>query len=198
MHIATFIHQMLNAGAHDGLLPVAIVLSTLLLEDVSAVFAGILASQHHVPYLEALAAVALGVAIYDFSLYSFGRVARTHPRLRSFVEHERVAPLKSWLHEQLAVTLLTAAFLPGFRFPTNIAAGFFGVPLEKYAPRAAVAIVIWSITVFTAAYLFGYFSVGVLGFWRWPIALVVIGCAFLYGRNHFNKLKALPREEGSK
>ena len=190
MHIAAFIHQMLTAGNHDGLLPVAIVLSTLLIEDLTAVFAGVLAAGHHINPFLALGAVMLGVAIYDFGLYSFGRLARTHKRLRKLMEHERLEGLRAWFDTQLFVTLLTASFLPGFRFPTHLGSGFLGVPLEKFAPRSLASIAIWSTTVFTAAYVFGYFTFGWIGFWRWPIALVIIGIAFLFGRNHLKKIRA--------
>lgn len=192
MHFAYFVHHLLDAGARSGLLPVAIVLATLIFEDVSVVFVGVLTAAHHVSIPTAVAAVIIGLLITDFGFYSIGRLGRTNSTIRRWVEHERVAPLKEWIHNQLFATVLSARFLPGFRWPTFLACGFFGVPLEQFAPRATGAILIWTTIVFPIAYFFGYFSSGVLGFWRWPIAFVVIGVAIFFGHRHLKKLQELP------
>lgn len=185
---------MLEAGAHSGYLPLFIALGSMLLEDVSVVFAGVMAADRYISPLVAVPAVIFGVAVTDFLFYGIGSYARTHPWLQSFVEHERAAPFKNWIHDELLTTVLTARFLPGFRLPIFLACGFFGVPWKRFAPIVFISDVLWSVVLFTIAYLFGFFTFGWLGVFRWPIVLLVAGIAFFIGHARFKKLKAVPEE----
>jgi membrane protein DedA with SNARE-associated domain len=193
MHLAFYIHHLLEAGARSGLLPVAVAIASMFLEDVTVVFAGVMSSDHYISPLVAVLAVIFGIGFTDFLFYALGSLARTHERLARFVEHERAAPFKDWIHDQLTTTVLTARFLPGFRLPIFLACGFFGVPFKRFAPIVLISDVVWSVVLFGIAYLFGYFTFGWLGVLRWPIALVVVASAFFVGRTRFNKLRALPQ-----
>jgi len=194
MHLIFFIHHLLDAGARSGLLPFAIVAASTCLEDVAVVFAGVAAASHYISPPIAVLSVMVGVGLSDFFFFGLGKLAQTHPRLRRFVEHERAAPFRNWIHDELLTTVVTARFLPGFRWPTFLACGFFGVPFKRFAPIAIVSDIIWSVTLFTLAYLFGYFTFGWLGVLRWPIAVLAALIAFAIGHARYTKLKAVPSE----
>jgi membrane protein DedA with SNARE-associated domain len=165
--------------------PLAIILGTFILEDAATVGVGVLAADGHIGIALGIISLAAGVALGDFGLYWLGRLAITHPRIRRWVEHERIAPVKNWLHGSLMQTVITVRFLPGMRLPTYLACGFFSVPFKRFAPPVLVATLIWTPLLFTASYLFGYYTIDWLGIWRWPIALAALLVLVLLGRRHW-------------
>lgn len=177
----------LIAGAAGSywLAPLAIILATFILEDAATVGVGVLAASGDVGIIIGLISLYIGIVLGDFGLYGLGRLAITHPRIRSWVEHKKVARVKDWLHESVTPTVITTRFLPGMRLPTYLACGFFKVPFRKFATPVLIAVVLWTPFLFTASYLFGYYTLDWLGLWRWPIALAALLILFLVGRRHW-------------
>ncbi len=184
---ALFLASLQTAAFSPAVAAVVIVLATFVLEDVATVAAGVLAADGILPIPLALISLAAGVVLGDLGLYGIGRLAVSHPWLARFVEHERVAPLKRFLHDALVPTVLTAR-LPVLRLPTYLACGFFGVPFPRFAALVALAVAVWTPALFFASYLFGVYTLEWLGAWRWPIAFVAIGVLFLVGRFSFERV----------
>ncbi|MGH7175523.1 MAG: DedA family protein [Minisyncoccia bacterium] len=176
-----------GASATPWLVPFAIILSTFILEDAAMVGVGVLAADGAISVPVGLISLWAGIALGDLGLYGIGRLAITHPRIRRWVEHERLAPLKGWIDEQLFSIVTATRFLPGMRLPTYLACGFFSLPFRRFAEAVLVGTLIWVPLLFGAAYLFGYYTLDWLGLWRWPIAFAAVAVLVILGRRHWNK-----------
>lgn len=174
-----------SAAGMPWVVPLAIIAATFILEDAATVGVGVLASGGHISILVGIVSLFVGIALGDFGLYWLGRLALIHPGIRRWVEHKKVAGVKGFIHESLTPTVITVRFLPGMRLPTYLACGFFNVPFRRFAPPVLAAGLIWTPLLFTASYLFGYYTLDWLGVWRWPIALAALLALFLIGRRHW-------------
>jgi membrane protein DedA with SNARE-associated domain len=174
-----------GAAGSPALTAVTIILATFVLEDATMVAVGVLAADRIVSVPLGLVSLATGIALGDLGLYGIGRLAITWPRLRSWMESERLKPIRAWLHSRLYSTVVAARFMPGARLPTYLACGFFAVPFRKFGVPVIFATAIWSTLLFTCSYYFGMYTMALLGFWRWPIALGAVGILMLVGRAHW-------------
>ena len=107
-----------------------------------------------------------------------------HPRLARYVDHEFVAPLRAWLETRYILTVFSARFIPGGRFPTYATSGFFRSPLLTLIIVVTVAASIWTTTLFLAAYWFGGLTESWLGPVRWGVALLFLLVLFFVGRHN--------------
>lgn len=163
----------------------AIIVATLILEDVAMVTVGVMAADRLIPVPLGLASLTAGIALGDLGLYGLGRLAITHPRLRGWLHSERFGPFRSWLDRELISTVIAARFMPGARLPTYLACGFFAVPFRRFGLSVTGATIAWSTFLFSVAYYFGAFTTHLLGAWRWPIALVFLAGLYFAGRRHW-------------
>jgi membrane protein DedA with SNARE-associated domain len=166
---------------------VAIVLATFILEDATMVAVGVLAADGIVSVPLGLGSLATGIALGDFGLYGIGRLAIFVPRLRLWMESERLKPIRNWLHRKLYATVIAARFLPGARLPTYVACGFFAVPFERFGIPVVGATIVWTCLLFACAYYFGMYTLSFLGVWRWPIALGCVALLYIIGRARWRR-----------
>jgi membrane protein DedA with SNARE-associated domain len=166
----------------------AIILGTFILEDATMVAVGVMAADGLVPIPLGLASLASGIALGDFGLYGIGRLARAVPWLQRWVDSEKLRPLRSWLAERLYATVISTRFLPGMRLPTYLACGFFAVSFRRFAIPVVGATILWCALLFTCTYYFGVYTLSVLGFLRWPVALGAIVVLTLVGRAHWKQV----------
>lgn len=164
------------------LLPLAIVLCAIFFEDLTIVIVGILASDGVIPVPMAFLFIYTGIIIGDTALYSLGAFARTHPRLAHYIDHDFTAPFRSWLEHSYAFKIFSGHFVPGFRFTTFVASGFFRFPLPKYAPMAIAGGLVLETALFALSYWFGNITSGLVGHVRWGIAGAFVLILFLIGR----------------
>lgn len=61
---------------------------------------------------------------------------------------DRVARLERQSQRHGAVAIVIGRLVPGFRTPTTIMAGIFGVPYRTFVPSTTVAAVIWAAAYF--------------------------------------------------
>jgi membrane protein DedA with SNARE-associated domain len=174
-----------SATASPWLAGLAIIVATFILEDAAMVGTGVLAASGQVSIATGLIALFIGIALGDFGLYGLGRLAITHPRIRKWVTHKKVAPLRQWLDDELFSVVTATRFLPGMRLPTYLACGFFSLPFKRFATAVLAGVAVWVPLLFGASYLFGYYTLDWLGVWRWPIALVAVVILILVGRRHW-------------
>ncbi len=166
------------------LLSLAIVLCAIFIEDVTTVVVGLLAADGLVPVPIAFISLYIGIAIGDTALYSLGAFARSHPRLAHYIDHNFTAPFRSWLGHKYALKVFTGHFVPGFRFTTYVASGFFRFPLKTYVPMAIAGGLVLETTLFTLSYWFGSFSSQWVGEVRWGIAVVFLLAIFFVARHN--------------
>jgi len=173
-----------SAGDSVIILSLAIVLCAIFLEDITTVIVGVLAADALIPVPIAFISIYLGIVLGDTLLYSIGAFARTHPRLAHYIDHDFTAPFRSWLKQGYAFKAFSGHFVPGFRFTTYAASGFFRFPLRTYIPMAIAGGLILETTLFTLSYWFGSFSSKWVGEVRWGIAGAFLLLLFFIARHN--------------
>lgn len=176
------------------LLPLAIILCALLLEDLTIVIVGVLAADGILPIPVAVVSLYIGAALGDTALYALGAFARTHPRLAHYIDHDFTAPFRSWLEHSYAFKVFSGHFVPGFRFTTYVASGFFRYPLSTYIPMAIAGGLILVTALFTISYWFGSVTSGLISHARWGIAGVFLLILFFIGRHNLKAYRAKKNE----
>lgn len=180
----TFLSTLIGGGVGGViLLPLTIIVCTILIEDLTIVIVGLLAADGFIPIPVALVTLYTGIAAGDTLLYVLGRLARTHPRLARYVEHDFTAPLRFWLEHRYAFTVFSGHFVPGLRFTTYVASGFFRRPLTTYIPMAVAGGLVLLSVLFSLSYWFGSVTSKWVGPARWVIAVLFLVAIVLVGRH---------------
>lgn len=189
--MSTFLSYF-TGGASDStmLLSFAIILCAFFLEDLATIIVGVLAADGIVPISIALISLYLGTALGDLALYTLGSFARTHPRLAHYIDHDFTAPFRSWLLNRYAFKIFSGHFVPGFRFTTYIASGFFRLPLRTYIPMAIASGLILVTALFTVSYWFGSITTGWVSHVRWGVAGIFIVILFFISRHNLLSYRA--------
>ncbi len=143
--------------ANPMLLAVGLVIATLILEDAATTAGAFLASQAVLPVELAFGAVLSGIIIGDAVIYGLGFFARSHPRVKQFLEKRKLLPDTSTdvMDRHMAVAVITARFLPGFRFPTYVTCGFLKMSFPLFMVIIIFAIGIWTTILFWVVYQIG-------------------------------------------
>lgn len=176
------------------LLSLAIALCAIFIEDITTVVVGVLAADGLIPVPIALLSLYLGIALGDTVLYSLGAFARTHQRLAHYIDHDFTAPFKSWLEHSYAFKVFSGHFVPGFRFTTYVASGFFRFPLKTYIPMAIAGGLVLESVLFTISYWFGSFSSKWVGEVRWGIAAAFLLVIFFIARHNIRAYRKQKNE----
>lgn len=169
---------------------IAIIFGTFFLEDPTTIIVGVLSADGVIPVPLALASLYAGIVLGDVGLYCLGWLASTHPRLARYVDHDFTAPFRTWLETRFVLTIFTARFIPGARFPTYTSSGFFRSPLSSFILIAIGATSIWTTFLFSASYWFGSLTAAWVVPVRWSIAFVALIGLFLIGRHNILKYRA--------
>ncbi len=173
-------------GAVDStmLLSLAIILCAFLLEDITTVIVGVLAAAGSLSIPVAFISIYIGIALGDTALYTLGSFARTHPRLAHYIDHDFTAPFRSWLENRYSFKIFSGHFVPGLRFTTYAASGFFHLPLSAYIPMAGIGGLLLETILFTASYWFGSLTIEWIGPARWGIAGIFLLILFFIARHN--------------
>lgn len=166
------------------LLPLAIILGTFIFEDLTAIIVGLLAAEGVVSFPEAIISIYIGIIAGDTALYSLGYFARTHPRFAHYIDHELTTSFHDWLKKRYSFTIFSGHFVPGFRFTTYIASGFFRFPLSQFVPMAIAGGLVLGTTLFSISYWFGNATSEWLGSARWGIAGIFLLTLFFIGKRN--------------
>jgi membrane protein DedA with SNARE-associated domain len=164
------------------LLPLVIILCVIFFEDIVVVVVGVLAADGAVSVPVAFLSLYIGTIIGDAALHSLGAVARSHPRLAHYVDHDFTAPFRSWLAKRYAFAVFSGHLIPGFRLATYIASGFFGHSFSAFMRIAGVGGIVLVTILFSVSYWFGSLSSGWADGIRWGIAAVFLVILFFIGR----------------
>ena len=161
-----------SAVGNAAVLPLIIILGALFSEDATSVILGILAADGAVSILVAFSSIFIGIALGDSGIYLLGRLASSHPRLGHYVNHDFLVPFHEWLNKRYVLTVFSACFIPGSRFLTYAACGFFRTRFPTFLLTAIAATSIWTTILFSVSYWFGSFTSGWLSYLRWGIAAI--------------------------
>jgi membrane protein DedA with SNARE-associated domain len=152
-----------------GLLALAIIACAFVFEDITTIVVGMLAAEGYLGVPLALTSLYVGILLGDTALYTIGWVARTHPRLAHYIDHDFTASFRAWLEKRYVFVIFSGHFVPGLRFTTYIASGFFKRPLREFVPMAIAGGVVLGSGLFALAYWFG----SITGTWMRPLRYVV-------------------------
>ncbi|MCR4333602.1 MAG: VTT domain-containing protein [Patescibacteria group bacterium] len=183
-----------NTGGSMIVLSLIIIVCAIFLEDITTVVVGVLAADALIPIPIAFISIYIGIALGDTFLYALGAFARTHQRLAHYIDHDFTSPFRSWLEHRYAFKVFSGHFVPGFRFTTYAASGFFRFPLRTYIPMVIVGGLLLETTLFTISYWFGSFSSKWIGEVRWGIAILFLITLFFIGRHNLLAYRAKKAE----
>ncbi len=142
--VVTWFLAALEGMADPWVIALALVLTTLLLEDV-AIAAGVaLATQGTISWGLSLAAVGGGIAGGDLGLYALGLGATSVPWLRRRCVGERSAWAQDQVTRRLPSAVLLARVIPGLRLITYTACGFLHVPFAPFCLWVLLAVALWT------------------------------------------------------
>ncbi len=183
--------QFITHETGTWILPLLIIICAFFLEDLTSIIVGILAAEGLISIPFALCSIISGIILGDMTLYSLGRLARTHPRLARYVDHDLTASFRAWMERQYPLVVFSGHFVPGLRFTTYLASGFFHRPLILFVPLAIAGGISLGTGFFTLAYWFG----SVTGTWlrpvRYVIAALFIVALIVLGRRSLERIRSL-------
>ena len=163
----------LAGAAQPWVIATALVLTTLLLEDL-AIAAGVaLAAEGLISWELSFAAVAGGIAAGDLGLYAMGLLARRIAWLRQrFVDRPGVTArwAQQKLRDELASAMLLARVIPGLRLLTYTACGFFRIALLPFCAWVLLAVFLWTAGLY---WLGAGLGARLAASWGLPLSLAV-------------------------
>jgi len=188
--------SFLIGGVVDStlLLALAIVLCAFLIEDVTTIVVGVLAADGTIGIPLALASLYIGIALGDTALYAVGSLARSHPRLAHYINHDFTAPFRSWIGHRYALTVFSGHFIPGLRLTTYLASGFFRLPLPVYIPMAIAGGLVLLTALFSVSYWFGSFTTKWGAEVRWGVAALFIAVILFIARRNYLAYRATKKD----
>lgn len=174
-------------GIEDGIHPLiaigAIMLATLVSEDLAAIATGVLIAEGTVSMPVGMGAVFAGIWLGDIGLWLIGR-GTANGALRwqwakRKLEGERLTKLGEWLEGQGWKVILFSRMVPATRLPLYLGAGFLGWSLSGFALWTAIAVALWTPLIVGLAMWLGpelaeWFGGGLLAFAGVIIGLYVV------------------------
>jgi len=177
-------HIISGVIGNPAILAFTIIASSFLFEDLTAIIVGVLVADGLATAPLILFSLYIGVILSDLMLYGLGWLARTHPKLARYVDHEFIAPFRLWLETRFILTVFSARFVIGSRVPIYTASGFFRMPFFTFVRTVVAAGILWITFIFSLSYWFGHATSHWFGPVRWGIAIVFILILFLIGRHN--------------
>ncbi|MHB8860562.1 MAG: DedA family protein [Minisyncoccota bacterium] len=195
MHLFHFLSHLIDAAVgNPAVLALTITLGAIFFEDLTTVVVAVLAADGIIGVPLALGSLYAGVIGGDVSFYVLGWLASTHRVLARYVDHDFIAPFRAWLETRFVLAVFSARFIPGTRFATYTASGFFRSPFATFLGTAIAATLVWITFLFSTAYWFGGLTAGWLGPVRWSIAGVFLLVLFFIGRHNVLAFRAKQNE----
>ena len=157
------------------LVAIAIVSATLLHEDLATIATGMVVADGLVGADVALPALYAGILTGDLALFGIGRLIALHRFSSRYLNRDRLAAFKAWLHGRLMRGVFVVRFLPGLRFSAYVIFGFFAMPLKRFLASDFLATIVWTSGLFYLSDAFGALTAQWLGYWRWPAIVLALG-----------------------
>ena len=123
-------------------------LATLISEDLTCIWAGVMAAEGRTGFVFAAMACLIGIFVGDILLFLAGRlIGRTvlhHAPLKWVVREIDVERCSAWFERKGMNAILLSRFLPGTRLPTYFAAGLLDTSFLKFAFYFLIAATVWT------------------------------------------------------
>lgn len=136
------------AGAPPALQALVLALGTLVLEDTTAITAGLLSREGIVSLPTALIGIAIGIFVGDLALYGLGAAAARGARgtawVRRRLPESQILRLRAWFAVSGWKAITFSRFVPGSRLPIYLGAGFVGAGFGRFAFWTLVAVLLWT------------------------------------------------------
>jgi len=187
-------HLISGVVGNPLILSITIMASTIFVEDATSVVVGVLVADGYLSIPLALFSLYTGVIAGDIGFYTLGWLASGHKRLSKYVNHELTAPLRIWLETRFILAVFSARFIPGTRFATYTASGFFRSRFATFVGTAVAATSVWITFLFVSAYWFGHLTSHWIGQIRWGLAIVFLLLLFFAGRHNILAYRAKKNE----
>lgn len=170
-----------------------IVFRPFLHEDVAIIMAAAFIHQCKLPIFQAFGSVYAGVIVSDVSIYWLGRAARCAPRLRRFLNNEKLQKAQTWLKKNRVFAIGLCHVLPGLLFSTFAACGWFGMTFLQFFVPAFVTSLVYTVLLLLLVLKFG--ALMHLGSWGWfRLLLFTVAVLFVLSRlikAHLCRLRAV-------
>lgn len=122
--------------------------ATLISEDLTCIFTGLLVAQGRIGFFPGSMACFFGILIGDSLLFLLGRwlgqPALARAPLRWLVRPSAVYRASSWFEHRGGKVIMLSRFLPGLRLPTYVAAGMLGQRFRTFLFYFAIAGLVWT------------------------------------------------------
>lgn len=136
------------AGFALGIMLLLLAAATLVSEDLTCIFTGLLIAQGRLDFVAGTAACFMGILIGDGLLFLLGRwlgrPALARAPLRWLVRPRAVHRASSWFEHKGGKVILLSRFLPGLRLPTYVAAGMLGQKIRTFFFYFMIAGLLWT------------------------------------------------------
>lgn len=123
-------------------------LATLITEDLTCVWAGVLAAEGRISFAFAATACLFGIFIGDVLLFLAGRlIGRTilfRAPLKWFLREAEVERSSAWFRRRGMGVIALSRFLPGTRLPTYVAAGLLDTSFFAFTFYFLIAAALWT------------------------------------------------------
>lgn len=140
---------------HPGLILLALVLITFLLEDV-AIAAGVaFATQGAIGWPESIAAVSFGIALGDLGLYGSGVALRKWSWFNQRFFRQERSRLEHFAFTKLPTTVLLARVIPGMRLFAYTYCGYVKVPFGAFTSWVCFAVLVWTLSLYAFSFSIG-------------------------------------------
>ena len=153
-NLASFAHTQ------GPLFILAVILSSLIAEDITGVAIGILVAQGTVGFLTAVLSFFAGIYLGDMGLYFIGRglgfSAIERPPLRWIISSQDIERCRQWFDHRGPIIIFISRFIPGMRLPVFTGAGISKFSLPQFSGWLLLAVAVWSPLIVGGSTLFGH------------------------------------------
>ncbi len=140
-------------------------------EDVAIVMAAGFIHQFKLPILLAFGSLYAGVIVSDVAIYWIGRAARCAPKLRRFLENDKLQIAQTRLKENRVFAIGLCHILPGLLFSTFAACGWFGMSFMDFFMPAFLTSLVYTTLLLVLVLNFGTIIAQRVGSWGWLLLL---------------------------
>ncbi|MEY2794789.1 MAG: hypothetical protein RIR10_505 [Planctomycetota bacterium] len=149
----------LSAISSPWLQALALMIGTFILEDTTAIAAGLLAHDGTISMPVAILGTGVGIFIGDLALYVMGAAAARGAKgtgwIRKRLPETRLVQLKGWLDRGGWKAVFLTRVISGTRLPVYLGAGFVGAGFANFALWTAIAVALWTPIVVGGTALIG-------------------------------------------
>jgi membrane protein DedA with SNARE-associated domain len=135
-------------------------LGTLMLEDATAIAAGVLADRGTISLSTAMLGTGVGIYLGDLGLYLLGAAAARGARgtgwIRRRLPSNRLERISRWFATSGWKAIVFSRFVSGSRLPIYLGAGFTGAGFGRFAGWTFLAVLVWTPLVVGATALLGH------------------------------------------